>query len=60
MSLNDELLPTGDVIAIDIIPEKIDKLNIGNHRIQDKYIEKYFSEHEKGNLSLKATSIDLP
>ena len=40
------------VIAVDIVPEKIDKINRRESPIQDEYIEKYFEETE---LNLMAT-----
>ena len=41
---------------MDIIPEKVEKLNNWISPIQDDYIEKYLSEHEERKLSLKATT----
>ena len=41
------------VIAVDVIPEKVEKLNAGISPIQDEYIEKYLSEKE---LDLEATT----
>jgi len=45
------------VTAVDILPEKIEKLNNYVSPIQDDYIEKYLSEAKTGKrtLSLKAT-----
>ena len=40
------------VTAVDVIPEKVEKLNKKISPIQDDYIEKYLSEK---NLDLKAT-----
>ena len=40
------------VTAVDVIPEKVDKINKRISPIQDKYIEKYLAEKE---LDLKAT-----
>ncbi len=45
-----------DVTAVDIIPEKVDKLNNWESPIQDDFIEQYLAEHEERNLSLKATT----
>ena len=45
-----------DVTAVDIIQEKVDKLNNWISPIQDEYIEKYLAEHEERQLSLKATT----
>ena len=41
-----------EVTAVDVIPEKVDKINKRISPIQDEYIEKYFAEKE---LNLKAT-----
>ena len=41
-----------DVVAVDVIPEKVEKINNRISPIQDEYIEKYFSEK---NLRLSAT-----
>ena len=40
------------VVAVDVIPEKVDKINHRVSPIQDEYIEKFFSEKE---LNLTAT-----
>ena len=45
-----------DVIAVDIVPEKVEKLNNWISPIQDDYIEKYLAEHKERKLSLKATT----
>ncbi|MBR0036544.1 MAG: UDP-glucose 6-dehydrogenase [Bacteroidales bacterium] len=41
-----------EVTAVDVIPEKVDKINKRISPIQDEYIEKYFAEKQ---LNLKAT-----
>lgn len=41
-----------DVVAVDIIPEKVEKINKRISPIQDEYIEKYLAEK---NLNLRAT-----
>lgn len=41
-----------EVMAVDIVPEKVDKINRRISPIQDEYIEKYFAEKE---LNLVAT-----
>ena len=41
-----------DVIAVDVIPEKVEKINHRISPIQDEYIEKYLKEKD---LSLRAT-----
>ena len=46
-----------EVTAVDIQPEKVEKINNYISPIQDEYIEKYFEEAKKGErkLNLKAT-----
>ena len=56
LSLAVLLAQHNDVTAVDIIPEKVEKLNNWQSPIQDDYIEKYLAEHEERNLSLKATT----
>ena len=34
------------VVAVDVIPEKVEKLNRRESPIQDEYIEKYFAEKD--------------
>ena len=43
------------VTAVDIIPEKVDKINSWKSPIQDDYIEKFMAEHEERSLNLTAT-----
>ena len=45
-----------DVMAVDIVPEKVDKINNWISPIQDDYIEKFLAEHEERGLSLRATT----
>ena len=45
-----------DVTAVDIIPEKVEKINRWESPIQDDYIEKFLAEHEERKLSLAATT----
>ena len=45
-----------DVTAVDIVPEKVEKLNNWISPIQDDFIEQYLAEHEERKLSLKATT----
>ncbi|MCR4614591.1 MAG: nucleotide sugar dehydrogenase [Clostridiales bacterium] len=45
-----------DVTAVDIVPEKVAKINSWKSPIQDEYIEKYLAEHEERGLSLTATT----
>ena len=52
LSLATLLSTKNEVIALDIIPEKVDMINNRISPIQDEYIEKYFKEKE---LNLKAT-----
>lgn len=57
LSLATLLAQDNEVIALDIVPEKVRMLNELISPIQDEYIEKYFSEVKKGErkLNLKAT-----
>ena len=52
MSIATLLAQHNEVVAVDIIPEKVDKVNNLQSPIQDEYIEKYLSEKE---LNLRAT-----
>ena len=52
LSLATLLSQKNEVIALDIIPEKVEKINNHISPIKDEYIEKYFKEKE---LNLKAT-----
>lgn len=45
-----------DVSAVDIVPEKVEKLNRWISPINDEYIEKYLTGHQERQLSLKATT----
>ena len=45
-----------DVTAVDILPEKVARINAWSSPIQDEYIEKYLAEHEARGLSLTATT----
>lgn len=42
-----------EVVAVDVVPEKVDKINCRISPIQDEYIEKFFAEKD---LNLKATT----
>lgn len=44
------------VVAVDIVPEKVDKINRWESPIQDEYIEKFLAEHETRKLDLTATT----
>ena len=52
MSIATLLAQHNKVVAVDIIPEKVEKINNRISPIQDEYIEKYLSEKE---LNLRAT-----
>lgn len=52
LSLATLLSQNNEVVALDVIPEKVEKINNRISPIQDEYIEKYFAEKE---LNLKAT-----
>lgn len=52
LSLATLLSQSYEVVALDIIPEKVEKINNRISPIQDEYIEKYFKEKK---LNLKAT-----
>nr|WP_297768999.1 nucleotide sugar dehydrogenase [uncultured Butyrivibrio sp.] len=45
-----------EVTAVDILEEKVEKLNNWISPIQDEYIEKFLKEHEERKLNLKATT----
>ena len=57
LSLAVLLAQDNEVVALDIIPDKVKMINEFISPIQDEYIEKYFSEALKGEreLNLKAT-----
>lgn len=55
MSLAVLLSQHNEVIAVDVIPEKVDMINHWESPIQDEHIEKYLSEHEERGLKLEAT-----
>lgn len=44
------------VVAVDIVPEKVEKLKRWESPIQDEYIEKFLAEHEDRRLDLTATT----
>ena len=52
LSMATLLAQYNEVVAVDIIPEKVEKINNRISPIQDEYIEKYFAEKE---LNLTAT-----
>ena len=45
-----------DVVAVDIVPEKVEKINKWQSPIQDDYIEKFMVEHEARKLNLTAST----
>lgn len=57
LSLATLLSQDNEVIALDVVPEKVKMVNEFISPIRDEYIEKYFSEAKKGErkLNLKAT-----
>ncbi|MBQ2566037.1 MAG: UDP-glucose 6-dehydrogenase, partial [Bacteroidales bacterium] len=52
MSIAVLLAQRHEVAAVDVIPEKVEKINRKISPIQDEYIEKYLAEKE---LNLRAT-----
>ena len=56
LSLAVLLSQQNEVTAVDIIPEKVKRINQWESPIQDDYIEKYLSEHEERGLTLRATT----
>ena len=52
LSIATLLSQKNEVVALDVIPEKVDMINNRISPIKDEYIEKYFNEKE---LNLKAT-----
>lgn len=56
LSLAVLLAQHNEVTAVDIIPEKVEKLNNFISPIQDEYIEKYLAEAKEGNRILNLTA----
>lgn len=52
LSIATLLAQHNEVVAVDVVPEKVDKINRRISPIQDEYIEKYLAEKE---LNLRAT-----
>ena len=52
LSIATLLAQHNEVVAVDVIPEKVEMINRRESPIQDEYIEKYFAEKE---LNLRAT-----
>lgn len=44
-----------EVVAVDIVPEKVEMLNNWQSPIQDNYIEQYLAEHKERKLTIHAT-----
>ena len=55
LSLAVLLAQNNEVIAVDVVPEKVEMINQWKSPIQDEYIEKYLEEHERRHLNLAAT-----
>lgn len=56
LSLAVLLSQNNEVTAVDILTEKVDKINNWQSPIQDDYIETFLAEHEERNLNLHATT----
>jgi UDPglucose 6-dehydrogenase len=56
LSLAVLLAQNNEVTAVDIIKEKVDKLNNGISPIQDEYIERFLNEAAEGKRSLNLTA----
>ncbi len=56
LSLAVLLAKHNEVIAVDIVPEKVDKLNSYCSPIRDEYIEQYLSEAKAGTRSLNLSA----
>jgi UDPglucose 6-dehydrogenase len=56
MSLAVLLAQHNDVTAVDIVPEKVEKLNRFVSPIQDEYIEQYLAEAQAGTRALHLTA----
>ncbi len=57
LSLAVLLAQHNSVTAVDIIPEKVEKLNNFISPIQDEYIERYLDEAQKGKRTLSLTAV---
>ena len=55
LSLATLLAQYHDVIAVDIVPEKIENINSGKSPIQDEYIQKYLKEKNLRSILQKQT-----
>ena len=56
LSLAVLLSQNNEVTAVDVIPEKVEKLNNWESPIQDEYIEKYLAEAKQGSRKLNLTA----
>ncbi|MBE5809162.1 MAG: nucleotide sugar dehydrogenase [Clostridiales bacterium] len=56
LSLAVLLAQHNDVTAVDVVPEKVEKLKNWTSPIQDEYIERFLAEHEVRALRLTATT----
>ena len=56
LSLAVLLAQNNHVTAVDIVPEKVEKLNNWQSPIQDEYIEKYLTEAKEGKRELHLTA----
>ena len=55
LSIATLLAQHNEVVAVDVIPEKVDKINSRQSPIQDEYIERYLAEKD---LNLTAATLD--
>ena len=53
MSLAVLLSQTNEVVAVDIVPEKVDMINNKISPIKDDYIEEYLANNDYKNLDVK-------
>ena len=57
LSIATLLAQHNEVVAVDIIPEKVEKINNRISPIQDEYVERYLAEKE---LNLRARHTGMP
>ena len=53
MSLATLLAQHNEVVAVDVVPEKVEKINHRESPIQDEYIEKYLAGHDADGKPVK-------
>ena len=58
LSIATLLSQNNEVVALDIIPEKVEKINKRISPIQDEYIEKFFKEKELHDILQKLRNLD--